>query len=376
MDSKLNNSIINGKSYYYWLDLIRFLAAFAVMACHFRGAFFNEYSLLPDNQHNPLIFSFYFITRLGFEAVLIFFVLSGFLVGGKAIMRMSQGTFRAKDYAIDRFARIMLPLVSSLLFYIPICLYFGIPIKVTDYIGSILSLQGIFTSAPFATLWSLSYEVWFYILMFSVALIWSKRKNNNAKLYIGIILLTLSLLVFVKLRVSYLWVWLLGAIILTVNLDMSSRLRKVVCFSSFIISFLLILSLQVSSASRSISLSLIGNNVLLRDVIIVLFGLFFSIFIKSIIDIVPKSRFFKIINKIGTKLAAFSYTLYLTHAPVLRLLEHLGAPKCESVNIVSVSLYILWMAIAMLVAYILYYLFERNTPLLKSYLKRILIKVP
>jgi len=101
----------------YWLDLIRFLAAFAVMACHFRGAFFVEYTLLPVSQQNPVVFVFYAITRLGFEAVLIFFVLSGLLVGGRTIQRLSSGNFKIRAYVIDRAVRIMLPLISSLLFF-------------------------------------------------------------------------------------------------------------------------------------------------------------------------------------------------------------------------------------------------------------------
>lgn len=70
------------KTYYYWLDLVRFIAAFLVLICHFRGAFFQEYTLLLGQQQNIVTFIFYSITRLGAEAVLIFFVLSGFLVGG------------------------------------------------------------------------------------------------------------------------------------------------------------------------------------------------------------------------------------------------------------------------------------------------------
>ena len=44
------------KVHYYWLDLVRFTAAFLVLICHFRGAFFVEYTLLPAEQKNPLIF--------------------------------------------------------------------------------------------------------------------------------------------------------------------------------------------------------------------------------------------------------------------------------------------------------------------------------
>ena len=355
--------------HYYWLDLIRFLAAFAVMACHFRGAFFQEYSLLPEEQHTMGVFSFYLITRLGFEAVLIFFVLSGFLVGGRAIVRLRQGTFRARDYVIDRFARIMLPLVAALLFYLPICVYMGKPIDIADWIGSLLSLQGIVTSAPIATLWSLSYEVWFYIIIFSLALIWTAN-GRRRKYYIGLGILVVCMLVFVKLKVSYLWAWLLGAVILQTDFNLSDGKRKAVCWICLIVSMCLIVLLQVSSESRFLSVSIIEDTQLLRDLIIVLFGASFAVFIKTVIGIVPKSKAMVSVNVAGTKLAAFSYTLYLVHAPVLKLLEYLGAPKSATVNIVSVSLYIAWLAVGMAVSYLLYYLFERNTPQLKHFLKK------
>ena len=38
------------KVHYYWLDLVRFTAAFLVLICHFRGAFFVEYTLLPAHS--------------------------------------------------------------------------------------------------------------------------------------------------------------------------------------------------------------------------------------------------------------------------------------------------------------------------------------
>lgn len=366
--SVINNSQIatEKSSHYYWLDLIRFFAAFAVLVCHFRGAFFEEYSLLPSEQQTTVIFSFYFVTRLGFEAVLIFFVLSGFLVGGKTIVRMKADSFSAVDYAIDRFARIMLPLVSSLLFYLPICLYFDIPVSVMDWIGSLLSLQGILTSSVFATLWSLSYEVWFYILMFSIAIIFTKR--DKLKFGLGVVILAIAMLVFVKLKVSYLYVWLLSACIFALY-NPNVKLRKKVCVISLGISILLIILLQVSSNSRFLSIQ-IGNVELFRDILIVIFGLSFSVFTKNIIEITPRKTYMLALNSCGTKLAAFSYTLYLTHVPVLKLLRELGAPKSTSIDLVSVSLYILWLTIAMAVAYCLYYMFERNTPAFKRFIKK------
>ena len=363
---KTTNNKLESDGHYYWLDIIRFLAAFAVLACHFRGAFFEEYSSLSDSQHNLGVFSFYFITRLGFEAVLVFFVLSGFLVGGRAIKRLKDSTFKIKDYAIDRFVRIMLPLISSLLLYLPICLFFNLHTSVIEWIGSLLSLQGILTKSVFETLWSLSYEVWFYILIFAIAIVLTKRERK--KLVIGVIILTVCMLVFVKLKVSYLFVWLMAACLYAFYRP-SEKYYKGVTLFSFIISAIIIIMLQLSSNSLYLTLR-IGNAEIIRDVLIVIFGLTFSAFVKSIIGFIPQKRFLIILNQLGTKLASFSYTLYLTHVPVLNLLRELGAPKSNSIDVKSVSLYILWITIAMIVAYVVYYIFERNTSVIKRQLKR------
>ena len=49
------------------------------------------------------------------EAVIIFFVLSGYLVGGIASARASIGKFSLMDYAVDRVARLYVALLPALL---------------------------------------------------------------------------------------------------------------------------------------------------------------------------------------------------------------------------------------------------------------------
>lgn len=339
------------------------------MASHFRGAFFEEYSVLPANQQNPLVFSFYFITRLGYEAVVIFFVLSGFLVGGKAMERIRTNSFKAKDYAIDRFARIMLPLISALLFYLPICLWFNGSINVISWIGCLFGLQGVITGIPFGPLWSLSYEMWFYVMMFGIAVLCVSKNKKNIALAVTVLLL--SMMVFTKLDVYYLWIWFIGAIAYFVKTD-DLKHPKLIVLICLAVMGVLIVALQLTSGTRAINVAVSMDFDIIRQIASMALGLVVAIFIKVIIDIVPKSTFALSINKLGTKLAAFSYTLYLTHYPVMRLLEKLGAPKCVSISLTSVSLYILWLAVAMVVAYALYWLFERNTPKLKLYLKSII----
>ena len=102
-----------------------------------------EFGALPAGQKTALVAAFYALTRVGGEAVVAFFVLSGFLVGGKAIERMREGTFRPGDYAIDRLVRLMLPLAPALLFTALVGLYVNGTVNVAQFVGNLLSLQGV-----------------------------------------------------------------------------------------------------------------------------------------------------------------------------------------------------------------------------------------
>lgn len=97
------------KEHYYWLDALRFIAAFMVVLSHSRNTFFPAFGDLPVEQHNVFTMAFTMFCRMGHEAVVIFFVLSGFLVGGRGIERIKTGTMNVGSYAIDRFSRITPP---------------------------------------------------------------------------------------------------------------------------------------------------------------------------------------------------------------------------------------------------------------------------
>lgn len=96
-------STVSQKPHFYWLDLIRFVAAFLVVFNHSRNDFFLMYSDLPSNQQGPLSFIFYTLGKLGHESVIVFFVVSGFLVGGIGFERLRNRRFQYRVYAIDRF---------------------------------------------------------------------------------------------------------------------------------------------------------------------------------------------------------------------------------------------------------------------------------
>ncbi len=347
------------KNHLSWIDLIRFLAAFAVLACHFRGAFFVDFGSLPTNQQTIPIFAFFASTRLGHEAVLIFFILSGFLVGGKSIERILNKTFKPLDYSIDRTVRIMLPLLSSLILFIPICLYTGIPIDLKIWLGNILSLQGITCPPIFETLWSLSYEVWFYILMCAVG--YSILNKGKTKIYIGILTLIISFAAFMKLQTYFLFIWLIGAFGYF-TIPMKSKVLK---YTALIMSCLFLCILQLSSEGGK-TVPLLHEFRLFSELI---FSSTFCLFMVQLVQDIPSNKFSIKLNHIGTKLAAFSYTLYLTHIPIRDILVYLGAPKSSEINIYTISLYIMWLLLALLIAYGIYWIFERNTSTVKSFIK-------
>ncbi len=57
----------------------------------------------------------YFITNLGHEAVVVFFVLSGFLIGGNLTDSMRRGSFDLVRYLIARFTRVYIVYLPALI---------------------------------------------------------------------------------------------------------------------------------------------------------------------------------------------------------------------------------------------------------------------
>ncbi len=88
------------------LDFLRATAALLVLFAHSRAFYFLNIDFA--GQPNVFLKLFYFITGLGHEAVVIFFVLSGFLIGGSLTDSMLRGGFDLPRYLIARFVRIFI----------------------------------------------------------------------------------------------------------------------------------------------------------------------------------------------------------------------------------------------------------------------------
>ena len=346
--------------HYYWLDLFRGLASLVVVTTHCRTMLFVEYGLLPAGEKTTANSIFFFLTRIAHEAVLLFFVLSGFLVGGKVIQRLRAGTFDLRSYVLDRTVRIMLPLLSALILIVISNTVIGQHFSIIDYIGNILSLQGILVPWVSGPLWSLAYEVWFYVLMGAAA--WWLTTSKDSNKYIAVFMLFVCFLIFSHLKATYLFIWLLGA------MSFSYVKRSNVLLIAGIVSLLAsMMALQVfGTESRTFQLHDIES---IRAICELCLGISMCLIVQQVIHRQPKYKLGVFLNKFGTRLADFSYTLYLTHLPIVYMLVHFGFPKSQSINVVSVGYYLAAIGISLVSAYAIYLVFEKRTKYVKAIMK-------
>jgi peptidoglycan/LPS O-acetylase OafA/YrhL len=139
---------------------------------------------------------------IGNEAVMIFFVLSGYLVGGGVLRALSRNTWSWRDYLIKRLTRLYVVLIPALLLGValdfaglylrpsPTSIYAGPPGQtllhdVADRLtlpviaGNAVFLQGarVRTAGTNVSLWSLTNEFWYYIAFQVLLLALSKKKK-------------------------------------------------------------------------------------------------------------------------------------------------------------------------------------------------------
>jgi peptidoglycan/LPS O-acetylase OafA/YrhL len=166
--------------------MIRGLAALAVMIGHVRALFFVDYAHVLKG--NALVSVVYLLTGLGHQAVLVFFVLSGFFISRSVLDSFRGFRWSWAVYLINRLTRLMLVLIPSLLlcafwdrigmrlsggahYYDHSIPMFGPSVITANssigvLLGNLFFLQSIYFP-PFGSnmpLWSLSYEFWYYIL--------------------------------------------------------------------------------------------------------------------------------------------------------------------------------------------------------------------
>ena len=359
------------KEYLYWLDWVRFLAALAVVVDHTRELNWpgwHGYERVAVARHFSTTV-FLSLTQLGEEAVAVFFVLSGLLVGGKTLARVRQGTFDASSYAADRLARIYVPLVPALLLSAAVTLGCGLPWHPAGFLACLAGLQGSWIANPAANtpLWTLAYETWFYMLGGCAAVAAGGDRARGQRLAAGMGALV-ALGMFCWLDGKFLCCWLMGA----GGFWLRDRVRcgRIVWALA-----------GVGIAAVGVVLFQMDTNVLPWPsdtfnpwrpapelwLIVVAAGALLTL--ACLMRMPPATAPGVRVERWGTQLAAFSYTLYLTHFPVLTLLSAHAAQRTPGLDGAAAGRALVWMAVCLAVAWIMYALFEAHTPAVRRWLR-------
>ncbi|MDR3576832.1 MAG: acyltransferase [Anaerolineaceae bacterium] len=359
------------------LDAMRALAATTVFAGHARVLFIGSIlgavgvganahtSLAVGRRANEQ-------TNPGHLAVIVFFVLSGYLVGGGTLRAWQRNVWTWREYAIQRMSRLWVVLIPALVLTVSIdrlgiSLFgfsgiYGGPtgqdsiapnilsrLDAKTFFGCLFFVQDILTKTlgSDSPLWTLSYEFWFYIafpLFLGAA---TRRYSLRWRLGSAALLIATGMFAGPKIAAYYL-IWLLGASLQLIpkrlSLRTAQRLTVPVLISFLAISLLLItlqLRLFVSDAIAAIACWALCY-VLLHDTTAAGDGIY---------------------TRLSKRLSDMSYTVYLGHMPLLTFI--CAALMTQWVpwklNVIHLVYFALILTATFLVLYLLYWCFEHRT---------------
>jgi len=327
---------------------------------------------------------FYFMTGFGHSAVMIFFVMSGFLVGGKVLDRLAQGNFNWQKYAVNRISRLYAVYVLALLLggaldYLGHHSFNQSGLYNQKFSGQIAVINHNFfenlTAPIFAVnllmcqtilgpvfgsngpLWSLANEFWYYLagpLLFGLFYTFTRWR-----LLPGVAMLVLLVWFLPASILIYFFVWLLGAalyfangralvplwaslILLAVSFS-AARLQwlTVPCLADFFIG--ITFALVINSAARG-SRRLPGHG-------------------------------------LSRKAADFSYSVYLCHFPFLvfvlsALYQATGTGLQEPRSFLSSGIFLLALVLVYAWAFLVSLATERQTPRIRQWLYQLIRQDP
>src|SRR4051794_13670933 len=94
------------------LDAIRGTAAILVLLSHWKNQFFLPYLSLPSKTGLNIL---YRIMEVGHQAVLVFFVLSGYLISNSIFRSLERGDWKWSTYLYHRLVRLWIVLIPGIL---------------------------------------------------------------------------------------------------------------------------------------------------------------------------------------------------------------------------------------------------------------------
>lgn len=383
---------LRNRSFASFLDCTRWIAAMVVLLGHLRNPLFFGYENVASADRTPLVQLWYFVTGLHGHAVIVFFVLSGYLVGGIASARAHTGRFDFPAYAIDRISRLYVAFLPALLLTAVLDISGSIWFADTGFwthahpmikekidsesfltflnpgtfFANVFMLQTI-KSAPFGSngpLWTISLEFWFYAV-FGLGLLGYLASTRHKQVLAGLGVVLLTVLLGAQFP-GYMGLWLLG--VLAGFIPWRSLERPVLAAGVFLC------ILAVTRMFQEL-LEQLSWGRWLRDYLVA------GSFAWLLVSMRKRSfSLFSMTRRFNRFMADFSYSLYLIHFPLmlflLGMLHATGrfdgiARGYSPTSPEGLFVYLIVATATCVSAWVFSRATERRTPTVRSFLKRV-----
>jgi len=380
-----------------YLDFLRGMAALLVLFGHASHTFLNGSLLQRSN--------------IEVGAVMVFFLLSGFLISYTAFRRYNDAGYGFREFAIDRFARIYTAFIPALVFVALLDAYtatlaqplaqaqpeghaatwlathtthatvqnwFGNLLMLQDFpLFQVLRLGGVPESAWFidtygsaAPFWTISVEWWIY-MVFGALVVVRLKGGKPFKLW------QLALLGLVAIEPAYylvggvnncltlLWIFgMLACLLLFHNESLLAKMNWQNKSTRFKLNCLLVcVGALGAMAVRLLAIKLDRGEFAFAEL---QFGLFMAVAVFApVLGLIHAKAPPRLLRKAAAGLAHYSFSLYLTHASVLAYFSiRYGAGQYNTHNF--------WLAVGAsnLVAIAFWWLFERHYHRIGKWLKK------
>ncbi len=307
------------------ISFFRWLSAGAVVVMHATALLLAQSDIMSA-PHNFFEYFWWFVSNkeVGHKAVVGFFVISGYLVGGEVIRGARSGGSFYSAYFLKRFARIYIVLVPALAFTFLIDSVGAALFRTGGFYGdpmfaghfsfdvfalNLLNLQDILTE-PYGTnipLWSLAVEVWYYITFPLLLMPITTHLSPRLRLF-WFCLAVLVCGYFSLVSYMFFWgyvIWIAGAITAVAPRPlMRSYWLALALFVVIIIPIRLLVRGPLVEAFPSA-----------RTASDVVSALAFANLLLSARFSTP--RLFKPLQSWRLEIPNFTYSLYLTHLPII-----------------------------------------------------------
>jgi peptidoglycan/LPS O-acetylase OafA/YrhL len=319
------------------LDALRGLAALVVVLGHTRSLYFSSTSKEPAATAPPTAATAILpgspaglplpstkIT-IGNEAVMIFFVLSGFLVGGSVLRSFRKNRFSWSDYLTKRLTRLWVVLIPALIMGFAIdhaglahfganSIYGSPPgqlivvgdlasrLGIPTLLGNLFFTQGILVEdfGVNESLWSLTFEFWYYILFPLMAVVLLSRWKLTGRSIALVCFAAISYFVGPIVMLHF-PIWILGAGVAWLPSKLTERMARVLALVMAVILILLMPVLRAASVKIYVAewVMAIGSGCLIY-------------FVKHL----ESGRRPDWYSAVSGFFSRISYTLYLVHLPL------------------------------------------------------------